>query len=158
MTYTYNVFTHWLQPRSPSTETGYGIHYRYRLCMITSPHPTTSGPLGGKTSYHWNLEPGIWVFCIALKCDRLLGSTTTETTVSSQSHRTTQPGPIFTKRTDVLPLDIAKPRIRLNFSNFVKFDRHLGSSAVETLVKFQGDTIIVTPNLAASRPIYEIWW
>ena len=36
-----------------------------------------------------------------------------------------------------------------------KFDWHLGSSAAEVPVKFQGDTMIQTTNLAASN-LHEI--
>ena len=39
---------------------------------------------------------------------------------------------------------------------FLKFDRHLASSAGEMPVKFQSDAIIITPKHAASR-LHEIW-
>ena len=69
-------------------------------------------------------------------------------------------GPLFTKRTDVLPEDLAKSRTREirveTFPITLKFDRHLGSGAAEMAVKFQSDTIIITPNLAASW-LREIW-
>ena len=65
------------------------------------------------------------------------------------------PEPLFTKRTDVLLQDFAKPRSReirvLTFPVALKIDRHLGSGASEMLVKFQSGTIIIAPNLAASR-------
>ena len=55
-------------------------------------------------------------------------------------------GPLFAKRTDVLP-QVSKSRdSRLHFSN----------RAAEMPVKFQSDTIIITSNLAASR-LHEIW-
>ena len=67
-------------------------------------------------------------------------------------------GPLFTKRTDVLPQDLVKSRTReIRVSTFpisLKFDRHLG--AVEMLVKFHSDTIIIISNLADSRR-HEIW-
>ena len=51
----------------------------------------------------------------------------------------TVPRPLFTKRTDVLLQDLAKPRrpeIRVSSFPFaMKFDRHLGSSAAEMPVK-----------------------
>ena len=69
-------------------------------------------------------------------------------------------GPLYTKRTDVLPQDLAKSRsceIRgWTFPTVLKFDRHLGSSAAEVPVKFQSDTIIITSKLAPSR-LHEIW-
>ena len=57
------------------------------------------------------------------------------------------PEPLFTKRYDVLPQDLMKPwcreiqlyicQIALKFdTSALKFDRHLGSSAVEMPVKF----------------------
>ena len=36
-------------------------------------------------------------------------------------------------------------------------DRRLGNSAAEAVVNFQYDTLISTPNLAASR-LHEMWW
>ena len=61
---------------------------------------------------------------------------------------------------DVLRQDLAKSRsreIRVQTGYIaLKFDRHLGSTAAEMPVKFQSDTIIITPNLAASR-LREIW-
>ena len=38
----------------------------------------------------------------------------------------------------------------------LEFDRRLGSTAAVAPVKFQNDTIILTPNLVASR-FHEIW-
>ena len=56
------------------------------------------------------------------------------------------------QRTDALPQDLMKSRSR-EFRVFtLKFDRHIGSSAV----KFQSDTIIITSYLAASR-LHETW-
>ena len=49
--------------------------------------------------------------------------------------------------------------VRFAFKHFpvaLKFDRHLGSTTIEMAVKFQSDTIIITPNSAASR-LCEIW-
>ena len=64
-------------------------------------------------------------------------------------------GPLFTKRTDVLPQDLMKSRsreIRVDtFPIALKFDRQLGSSAAEMPVKFQSDKIIMTSNPAVSR-------
>ena len=59
------------------------------------------------------------------------------------------PGPLFTKRTDVLPQVKSRSRdIRVQtFRIALKFDRHLGSTAVETPVKFQSDTVVLIPNL-----------
>ena len=70
-------------------------------------------------------------------------------------------GPLFTKRTDILPHDLVKSQgreIRVQtFQIALKFDWNFGSSAAEMLVKFQSDTIFMTPNLAASG-LHEIWW
>ena len=79
-------------------------------------------------------------------------------------------GPLFTKRTDVLPQDFVKPRSReirvytfliaLKFyrqlNGALKFDRRLGSAAAERPVKFQSDPIIKALHLAASRS-HDIW-
>ena len=65
-------------------------------------------------------------------------------------HYITGSRPLFTKRTDVLSQDLAKwlrEILVLTFSMALKFDRHLGSAA-EMPVKFQSNTIIMTPNLA----------
>ena len=43
----------------------------------------------------------------------------------------------------------------LNCHITLKFDRHIGSTAAEVPVKFQGDRTILNANLAASR-LYEI--
>ena len=68
------------------------------------------------------------------------------------------PGPLFTKRTDVLLQEPVKSRSRKirvqTFPIALQFDRHHGSSAAEMPVKFLSDTIITT-NLAASR-LHEI--
>ena len=64
-------------------------------------------------------------------------------------------GPLFTKRTDVLPQVLAKSRKSeikcYNYRIALKFDRHLGSAAAEVPVKFQSDWKNLNPNLAASR-------
>ena len=69
------------------------------------------------------------------------------------------PGPLFTKRTDVLPQDLMKSRnreIRIQtFPIALKFDKHIGSSAAEMPVKLQSDTTIMSCNLATPR-LYEI--
>ena len=55
--------------------------------------------------------------------------------------------------------DVVKYRSReigsLNYHIALEFDRHVGSTAAEVPVKFQGDRTILNTNLAASR-IYEI--
>ena len=60
----------------------------------------------------------------------------------------------------VLPQDLVKSlsrEIRVwTFPIALKFNSHIGSSAAEMPAKFQSDTIIITPNLAASR-LHEIW-
>ena len=70
------------------------------------------------------------------------------------------PGPLFTKWTDVLRQDLVKPRSReiqvQTFPVSLKFDRRFGSSVTEMPVKFQNGTIIAASNLAASR-LHEIW-
>ena len=69
-------------------------------------------------------------------------------------------GPLFTTRTVVLSQDPVKSRSRLSHvetsSIALKFDRHIDSSSAEMPVKFQRDTIIITPNLATSI-LHEIW-
>ena len=64
-------------------------------------------------------------------------------------------GALFTKLTDALPQDLVKSRSReirvYTFPIALKFERHLGSSAAEMPIKFQSDTIIITPTLMASR-------
>ena len=68
-----------------------------------------------------------------------------------------EPGPLYTKQTDVLPQDLVKSRshkIRVKTLPIaLKSDRHLGSSAAEIPVKFQSDT----SNLAALR-LHGVWW
>ena len=70
-------------------------------------------------------------------------------------------GPLFTKRTDVLPQDLVKSRTReIGYYNdriAFKFDRHIERAVVEEPVKFQSDWKSLNPNLAASR-LHEIWW
>ena len=50
------------------------------------------------------------------------------------------PGPLFTKRYDVLPPNLVKSRSReiecYNDLIALQFDRHLGSDAAEVAVKF----------------------
>ena len=64
-------------------------------------------------------------------------------------------GPLFTKRTNVLPQDLAKSRSReigcYHDRIFLKFDRHLGSTAAEVPVKIQSDWGSLNPDLAALR-------
>ena len=66
---------------------------------------------------------------------------------------------LFTKRYDVLPPNLGKSRSQeigcYNDRIALKFDRHLGSSAVEMSVKFQSDRKGLNPKLAASR-LHEI--
>ena len=54
-----------------------------------------------------------------------------------------QSRPLFTKRMDVLPQYLMKSRSHeigwFNYRIDLKFDRHLGSAAVEVSVKFQSD-------------------
>ena len=68
-------------------------------------------------------------------------------------------GLLFTKLTDVSPLNLVKSGRReigcYNDRNTLKFDRHLGSAAVEEPVKSESDWEILNPNLAASR-LHEI--
>ena len=72
---------------------------------------------------------------------------------------TQTPGPLFTKRYDVLPPNLVKSRSReigcYNDRIALKFDRHLGSAAAEMPVKFQSNWKSQNPNLAASR-LHEI--
>ena len=69
------------------------------------------------------------------------------------------PGPLFTKRTDVLPQDLVKSRSReigwYNDRIVLKFDRHLDSTACYVFIKCQSDWISLNPNLVASR-LHEI--
>ena len=62
-------------------------------------------------------------------------------------------------RTDVLPQDLVKSRIReiqvYTFPIPLKFDGHFDSRATEMFVKFQSDTIIIASNLVASG--HDIW-
>ena len=64
------------------------------------------------------------------------------------------PGPLFTKRRDVLSQDLMKPRsqeIGCYIAGIaLKFDRHLGSAAAEVPVDFQSDCKSLNPNLAVS--------
>ena len=69
------------------------------------------------------------------------------------------PGPLFNKRTVVLPPNLAKSRNRQiiyhNDRIVLKFDRHLGSVAAEVPVKFQSDRKSLNPKLVVSR-LHEI--
>ena len=64
-------------------------------------------------------------------------------------------GPLFTKRTNLLPQDRVTSRSRAigchDYRIALKFDRHLGSPRAEVPVKIQSDWKGVNPNLAASR-------
>ena len=75
--------------------------------------------------------------------------------IPSDNNAAAAPGPLFTKRMDVLPQDLGKSwsrKIRVwTFSVALKFDRHLGSSAV----KFQSDATIRISSLATST-LHEI--
>ena len=68
-------------------------------------------------------------------------------------------GLLFTKRTDVLPQDLMKPRNRAigcyNDRIARKFDRHFGSAFAEVPLKFQSDWKSLNVNLVASR-LHEI--
>ena len=70
------------------------------------------------------------------------------------------PGPLFTKRTDVLPQELVKyPSREIRAYTFpigLKFDRYLDSNAFEMPDKFESDMIIIAANLAATR-LHEIW-
>ena len=71
------------------------------------------------------------------------------------------PWPLFTKPTDVLQQDLVKSRSRdirvKTLPIALKLDRYLGSAAAEMPVKFQSDTIIITPNLTYLRPREILW-
>ena len=71
------------------------------------------------------------------------------------SDQDADPGPLFTKRYDVLPPNLVKSRSReigcYNDRFALKVNRHLGSGAAEVPVKFQNDGTSLNPNLAASR-------
>ena len=64
-------------------------------------------------------------------------------------------GPLFTKRTDVLPEKLMKSRSHeigwYDDRIALKFDRLLGGTAAEGSVKFQSDWKSLNPNLAVSR-------
>ena len=65
-------------------------------------------------------------------------------------------GPLFTKRTDVLPQDLVKSRSRgiqvYTLQIASKVYRHLGISSAEMPVKFQSDTIFMI-----SRRLTSYW-
>ena len=73
----------------------------------------------------------------------------------------TDSGPLFTKRTDVLPSDLVKSRSReigcYDDRVALKFGRHLDSSAADVPVKFQNVWKSLNPNLAPLR-LHEILW
>ena len=64
-------------------------------------------------------------------------------------------GPLFTKRTDILQLNLAKPRNReigcYTDGIALQFDRHRGSTAAEVPVKCQNNGKILNPSLACLR-------
>ena len=74
-------------------------------------------------------------------------------------HNLVLPGPLFTKRYDVLPPNLVKSRSReigcCNGRIALKFDKYLGSVAADVPVKFQSNWKSLNPNLAASR-LHEI--
>ena len=76
------------------------------------------------------------------------------TTYRAQWTRAT-PGPLFTKRTDVLPQDVMKSRSReigcYNDRVTLIFDRHPDSAAAKGPDKFRGEWKSWNPNLAALR-------
>ena len=67
----------------------------------------------------------------------------------------TDSGPLFTKQQYVLPPNLVKSQRReIGCSNdhiALKFDKHLGSTAAEMLIKFQSDWESLNLNLMASR-------
>ena len=67
----------------------------------------------------------------------------------------TPAGPPVTKWTDDLPQDLVKSRSR-EIESYIdrislQFDRHLGSTAADVLVKFQSDMESLNPNPVATR-------
>ena len=68
------------------------------------------------------------------------------------------PGPVYTKRTNVLPPTLANSRGSeigsYNGRISLKFNRHLGSTAAEVPVKFQSDQKSLNPNIVASRRLH----
>ena len=69
------------------------------------------------------------------------------------------PWPFFTKQRDVWLQDLVKFRSReigcYNDRIALKFDKRLGSTAVEMSIKFQSDWTCLNPNLVASR-LHEV--
>ena len=67
------------------------------------------------------------------------------------------PGSHFNIRQDVLSWDLVKPRSReigcLRYRIALKFDRHIGSSAANVPVKFQGDLTILNKSKGISKSI-----
>ena len=59
------------------------------------------------------------------------------------------PGPLFTKRVDVVPQDLVKIGC-FNDRIALKFDRHLDSTIAEVPVKFQSNLKRLDPNFTAS--------
>ena len=143
-----NVLYHCLKLSS------YGIRNKYKTCSI----------------WWWRQKLETWSTWLALQEEHLPITTFLSIRLDPLSHAwlilwykkyiSQDTGPLFTKRADVLRQDLAKSRSRairvLTCPIALKFDRHLGSTAAEMSVKFQSDTIIITPHLAASR-LREIW-
>ena len=77
----------------------------------------------------------------------------------ASNHHTKPSGPRLNIRKDVFPLDLVKYRSHeistLNCRIALQFDRHIGSTVAEVLVKFQSDGTNLNTNLATSR-LYEI--
>ena len=61
-------------------------------------------------------------------------------------------GPLFTKRTDYLPLDPEKSRSREFRIQTFRIALKFGSSAIDMPIKFRRDTVIIKPNLMALGP------
>ena len=73
-----------------------------------------------------------------------------------------QSGPLFTKRTDVLPTNLVKPRSReiecYNHRIALKIDRHLGSAAAEVPVLLESDWKSLNPILARFCDMRSVRW
>ena len=86
-----------------------------------------------------------WCICASLDLDESVDSL--------------KSGPLFTKRTDVLPRDFVKSRSReircYNHRIDLKIDMHLDSTVAEVPVKFHSDWKSLNPNRVASR-LHEI--
>ena len=107
------------------------IHFRKHACICIFHHAPTPSGIGSQNTSPWKVRTSIY----------------------NIYHTVARP--LFTMRTDVLPQDLGKSRSReiwvSIFPIALKFDSHLGSSAVEMPVKFQSDTIIIPCNPATSR-------